>query len=594
MWCLRDMPRLDQIQTSVRTPTIEIRDRHGRLLTRWGALHRVVPLETLPRHLVQALLAVEDRRFFEHKGVDAPGLLRAAWQNVRHRKTVQGASTLTQQLVKNLFLKPERSLKRKVQEACIAWWLEARLSKNQILSLYLNRAFFGRGAWGIEAAARTFFSKPARDLTLCESALLAGLLKAPSGYAPLAAPDKARARAQVVLEAMKAAGFLDPDTPVAMPPVQTLLVDPTPDLKGVRYFTEWIVSQIQEHFGPAHEDLVVITTLDPEIQARTEEAVSFVLQQEKAPDDLQAACLCLDQEGGVRAMVGGRNWWVSPLNRATQTRRQAGSAFKLFVYAAALERGWTPESLISDEPLKLGRWRPRNYKWTSRGSITLQDAFAHSVNTPAVRLTRTCGVPAVAGVARRLGVRSPLPKDLTLALGTASLPVLELGEAFHAVTNGGQSQTPWGILRILTRQGQNPGWTGREPPRPGLSQKVAAVLKTLLAAVVEKGTAKKVRSMIPEDTRDVWLGAKTGTTQVHRDAWIGGVSALPPHSTRGLHPPGHLTTVFWVGFDDGRSLGEVTGGRWPAAMWARFLTNILSYRPALSGAGDCVAKNPGA
>lgn len=522
----------------------------------WGAF---VPVAEMPPALPEAVLAIEDRRFFEHGGIDVFGVIRAAWRNAVSGRVVAGGSTISQQVAKLVFLSPERSVKRKIQEAMLAFWLEREFSKEEILTIYLNRAYFGAGAYGVDAAARRYFGRGARRVTVAQAALIAGLLKAPSRYSPAGNPALARRRAGVVVEAMAEAGFLSrSEAGAAAAAVQNLTIVP-PAGPAAGYFADWIAAQVPGYVGREHGVLRVHTTLDPARQRAAEAAVSKALAASgRARRIGQGALVALDGTGAVRAMVGGRDYRKSRFNRATQARRQPGSAFKTLVYLAAVEDGLAPDDVLEDAPISIAGWAPRNHDGRYRGPMTVREAFAHSVNTVAVRAGLRAGVARIREAALRLGIESALPADASLALGTGEVTPLELTAAYAALAGGGRRVLPHGIVEIRDRAGallyrRAGSGAGRAVAPPAV-----AAMRDLLAAAVAEGTGRA--AALPPALGPAY--GKTGTTQKFRDAWFVGWA-------------GDLTAGVWLGNDDGASMDEVTGGSHPAAIWRDFMTRAL-------------------
>ncbi len=549
------LPDIDEAIAETRRPGITVTAADGAVLANFGEVYGAyVPVEELPGVLVDAVLAIEDRRFYDHFGLDPLGLARAAAVNAGAGRVVQGGSTLTQQIAKNIFLAPERTFRRKVQEALLAVWLELRFSKRELLGIYLNRVYLGAGCFGVEAAARRYFGKSARDLGLAEAAILAGLPKAPSRYAPTRDPAAARARAAVVLDAMAAAGSISAARAAA---AKAEPIAPPGAASGgaTRYFADWVADRVSDFVGPPRDDLVVLTTLHPAAQAAAERAVRAAAQRH----DGQAALVAMSPDGAVRAMIGGVSYAASQFNRATQARRQPGSAFKIAVFAAALADGHAPGSTVDDSPVSVGSWSPRNYAGVYRGRISLASAFAHSSNSVAVQLAERVGRGAVRAMARRLGIGGELPDGPSIALGTGETTLLELASAYATVANGGRGAIPHGILEIRDRSGavlyrRSGSGSGRV-----LAPDVADGLDRLLSAVVREGTGRRAALDGP-------AAGKTGTSQDSRDAWFVG------------YRPG-LAAGVWMGHDDSRPMRDVTGGGLPAETWREFMT---LYPPAAS------------
>ena len=547
------LPPIQSLEVPKRPPTIEIVGADGRpLITRGEMSGTDVSIKDLPAYLPRAFVAIEDRRFFNHSGVDPIGLLRAAAANVLRRGVSQGGSTITQQLAKNLFLTQQRTLWRKMQELVLALWLERKFSKTEILELYLNRVYFGSGAYGVEAAAQRYFGKPARDVKVAEAAMLAGLVKSPSRLAPSRNPAGAERRAQAVLAAMTELGF------VTETMAKTALAQPARAVKpagagSVNYVADWIMDVLDDLVGRVEQDLVVETSIDPVLQAAAEKALTDELTLKGQKFDVaQGAIVAISPEGAVRAMVGGKSYAESQFNRAVAAKRQPGSAFKPFVYLTALERGLTPESVREDKPVALKGWKPENYSRDYHGPVTLSQALALSLNTVSVRLTLEVGPSAVARTAYRLGIASKLDPNPSLALGTSEVSLIELTCAYAPFANGGSAIAPHVVERVRTHAGKilfarTPQTLGRivEPRYVGMMN--AMMRETLIS-----GTAQKAQ--LPG-----WPAAgKTGTSQDFRDAWFIGYT-------------GHLVAGVWLGNDDSSPTKKATGGSLPVEIWSRFM-----------------------
>lgn len=548
-----DLPDVDSATEQTRRPVISVRAADGSTLATTGDLYgQPVHLASLPPTLPRAVMATEDRRFYRHFGLDVIGLARAMASNVAAGRIRQGGSTITQQVAKNLFLSPERSLKRKVQELMLALWLEHKFSKDQILTLYLNRVYLGAGTYGVDAAARKYFGKPATAVDLYESAMLAGLLKAPSRYNPFASRSRAHARTQVVLRNMVAAGYLsDSEARRAARSGETRAYAPRARGRG-RYFADWVMQRLRDYVTVSDSDLVVRTTLDPARQAVVEKAIDGTLKATAVKAHVgEAAAVVLAADGAVRAMVGGRSYAKSQFNRAVQARRQPGSAFKPFVYLAGLEAGLTPDTVMTDGPVDIDGWQPRNFDNTYRGAMSLTDAFALSVNTVAVKVSEKAGRRAVIDVARRFGLSGTMKPHPSLALGAFEVSPLELAAAYVPFANGGAGVWAYGIEEIQDGRGRvlyarTGGGTGRVADADDIE-----ALHDMMRAVVSRGTAR--RAGLPPGS----VG-KTGTSQDFRDAWFAGSR-------------GDLTAVVWMGNDDGAGMKGVTGGGLPARAWARIM-----------------------
>ena len=538
-----------------RPSIIRIIGADGNVIGERGMQRDYIPLDLMPRHLPEAVLATEDRRFRKHWGIDFTALLRAAWVNHRAGRTVEGGSTITQQLAKNLFLNSERSYGRKLEEVLIAIWLEARLSKNEILELYLNRVYFGAGAYGVETAAERYFAKSARNLTLAESATLAGLLKAPTKYSPVTSPALARKRARSVLEKMRLAGNIsaEQEKEAFEQSVRFVLAKAPRHITGAEYAVDLVLEKLPGVVGDVRGDLIVETTVDPALQRRAQAIVrDHVLIEGETLDASQAAAVVLDEKGGILAIVGGRAYTESQFNRAVRARRQPGSTFKPFVYLAAIESGLSPRSIVSDDPVTIGDWSPKNFSGTHKGALTLQDALAHSVNTAAVRLYLDLGRAKVVAAARRLGIQSDLADNASIALGTSEVTPLELASAYVPFSNGGLAVAPYVIRRVRTSEGKILYEHRHAPAERVVEAKHLAAMNEMLNATMLVGTGKLAQ--VPGQQ----VGGKTGTSQDFRDAWFAGYSA-------------HLTTVVWVGNDTARQMQKVVGGGLPAKIWREIM-----------------------
>jgi penicillin-binding protein 1A len=529
-------------------PVVRVLARDGSVLSERGRSAAAVPIADLPPHVIHAVLAIEDRRFFDHYGLDLRGVLRAMLSNLRSARFAQGGSTLTQQLAKNLFLSSDRTFERKLEEVVLALWLELRLGKAGILELYLNRVYFGAGVYGVEAAAQRYFAKSARALSVPEAAIIAGLLKAPSRLSPATRPEAAASRAILVLAAMRDAGFIDEAGYAAalQQPVTYAAADTGRAETGLEYAVDYVLERLPPLVGHGHTGIVVETTIDAALQEHAQAAVARRLASTAGTtDDTQAAVVVLDRDGGVRALVGGRAWSRSQFNRAVRARRQPGSAFKPVVYLGALEAGATPDTIVHDRPITIGGWSPRNNRDTYAGAITLRHALAHSVNTIAVALQQDVGTKRVAAMARRLGITSTLREDASLALGTSEVTLIELAGAYGVLANGGQSVSPHVIRRVRTDAGvilhARPASRAVEVIAPAH----VAAMNDMLNATLVSGSGRG--AAFPGHP----IGGKTGTTQDNRDAWFVGYSA-------------HLTAGVWTGNDDGAPMNGITGSGLPA------------------------------
>ncbi|TAE34476.1 MAG: PBP1A family penicillin-binding protein [Alphaproteobacteria bacterium] len=558
------LPDISGLAKSKEEAGVEILAMDGTAVARYGQISgSFVEFEQLPPHLIHAVIATEDRRFFSHFGVDVKGVLRAVVVNVQSGRMTQGGSTITQQLAKNLFFSPERTLNRKMQELVMALWLEQNFSKKEILAIYLNRVYMGGGSYGIEAAARFYFDKPAVQLDLVESAMIAGMLKAPSRYNPTS--DKARAikRTTQVLFNMHDAGYLGE---TEMRAAIASLTDGSRTFKQTlfsnqRYFTDWIMEQVPEYVGEINEDMVIKTTIQPQWQGAAERSMAAVMTAEvrKAQRVSQAAFIAMSPDGAVRAIIGGIDYNKSQYNRATQAKRQPGSAFKLFVYLAAMEHGYTPDTVMMDTPITIGRWTARNYEDKYRGNMTLRSALAQSSNVIAVRLTQMVGVSNVRNAAKRLGVLSYIPAYPSIALGSVEMSLEELVRAFAHMAHNGKAVKPYGILEV--RRKRDGKMLYQRTQRDDYSDVTVVAeeqvkkMNTMLSEVINSGTGRSAQIGRP-------VAGKTGTTSDYKDAWFIGYTP-------------QLVAGAWAGNDDATPMRKVTGGGIPARIWKGFMMEAL-------------------
>ena len=575
-WYAHDLPDIADVEkASLRKPVVTMLAADGSVLARYGQVHGTpVQVGDLPPHLPRAFLAIEDRRFYQHPGVDVIGVVRAAVRNVAAGRIRQGGSTITQQLAKNLFLTRERTMRRKIQETLLAFWLEHKFTKDQILSIYLNRVYFGAGAYGVDAAARRYFGRSAKQVTLFQAAVLAGLVKAPSRDNPIANPKRAAARANLVLSGMARAGWIDAGTAGRARRERVELGSRHKRATGARYFTDWVLDLVDDYIGFHGGDLVIKTTLDPRLQSLAQTQLQRVIAKNGARKVGQGALVAMTPDGAVRAMVGGRDYRKSQYNRATQARRQPGSAFKLFVYLAALEAGARPSDIVSDQPITVNGWTPRNYGRKHRGAVTFREGAARSSNTVAVALAERAGRDHVIQSARRLGITAPLRRDPSLALGAHEVTLLELTAAYAVVANEGFGVWPYGIESIETGQGRV--LFRREGGGPGrvIEARDVASLNDLFSAVIGWGTGKAAKLGRPS-------AGKTGTSQGNRDAWFVGYTP-------------DLVSGVWLGNDDFSPMKGVTGGTLSALVWRDFMRAALRNAPArqLPGIASDLSSRP--
>ncbi len=559
VWYARELPDITKNAAFERRAAITILANDNTQIARIGELKGMsIQIDDMPDYVRFAVISIEDRRFYTHFGIDPKGIARAIYTKIFKGGRLAGGSTITQQLAKNLFLSHQRSLKRKVQEALLALWLERSLSKDEILSAYLNRVYFGAGSYGIEAAALTYFDKSAHDLTLGEAAILAGLLKAPSRYAPTNNLALAQKRGRVVLNAMLAEGYIT-RTDIEM---QAGLTVTRPQPKPIksdsgRYFVDWVISEAANILSMPEQHIVIETTLDPDLQNASQLAMINAVKRYGEDKKLsQGGSISLGGDGAVYAMVGGVNYRQSQFNRATQALRPPGSALKPFIYLTALEQGWNPDDLILDASLEGEAYAPENYNRQYYGEVTLNDALSRSLNTATVRLAQDVGIGNIIKKLRKFGITSSINRDMSLALGSSGMSVLELSAAYATLMNEGIKAPPYGIKRILTKDGVV---LYDRADEKSMAQRVAkrrAVkrLNLMLAHVVTYGTGRAAQ------IEGMNIRGKTGTSQDSRDAWFAGFTD-------------NMTSVVWLGNDDNSPMDHVTGGSIPAHIWQEIMSS---------------------
>jgi len=549
------LPDYSALRTQQKGQSVIIRGLDGAPLATIGPSYgEWLRYDEIPDVMVTAMVAVEDRRYWNHPGIDPIGIARAMVRNLKAGRFAQGGSTITQQVVKNIFLTSDRSFVRKLRELVLAPAMEVRFSKEQILEIYLNRVYFGGGAYGIDAASRRFFGHSGRRLALPEAAVIAGLVKAPTRFAPSSSPAQARSRARIVLQAMVETGHLTQGQARRVD-MDGLAFARQPRENGVRYFTDWVLSQVETLVDETEKPLDVATTLDPVLQSAAERAL-----RDQTPQGVQAALLALAYDGAIRAMIGGVDYVSSTYNRTILARRQPGSAFKLFVYLAALEAGLKPDDVREDSPVSFGGWTPVNASRGYQGPVSLITAFAQSINTVAVKLADEVGFDTVAAMARRLGVSDRISTQPAMALGASEVTLMDMTTAYGVVARGGTGVSPYGIREIRTVDGA----VLYRAPEPASEQllepEVAAQMTRMLMAAVDRGTARAARL-------DRSVAGKTGTTQENRDGWFLGFTA-------------DLTTGVWMGRDDARPAPGLSGGKAPARAWAAFMRAASEGLPA--------------
>jgi penicillin-binding protein 1A len=547
------LPSFDQLKSSPNGQMIRVHAADGSILVALGPSYgQWLPYGQIPQVMRDATVSVEDRRFRRHPGVDPIGLARAAKVRIERGRWTQGGSTITQQLARNVFLSSQKKFGRKFREWILALAMERKFSKNQILELYLNKVYYGGGAYGIDAASRRFFGHGAGQLSLSEAAVIAGLVKAPSNYSPTADAEAAQGRAGVVLQTMVETGAITAAEAADADP-QDLQLQPAPRQNSVRYFTDWALPQLDLLIDEQDAPLEVWTTLDPAMQRAADAAI-----RAQTPAGTQGALVSLDRDGAVRAMVGGKDYVASIYNRATQAQRQPGSAFKLFVYLAALENGHKPEDSVVDEPVTIEGWSPRNDSRRNSGAVTLRTAFAYSLNTIAAKLGQEVGFSTVADMARRFGITTPVNTHPSMVLGTSNVRLIDMTRAFASVASKGVAVAPFGITRV-SANGEEIYRHEVDRSRVLVAPYVAAQMTDLLQTAVNAGTGREAQIGRP-------VAGKTGTTSSAKDGWFLGFSS-------------GLTTGVWMGRDNARPVAGLSGGRAPARAFAQFMRAAVAKRP---------------
>jgi penicillin-binding protein 1A len=550
----QSLPSYTELKSSPNGQMIRVHAADGTVIVSIGPSYgEWLAIDQIPAAMKTAMVAVEDKRFRSHLGVDPLGIARSFQVRYTRGRFTQGGSTITQQLARNVFLTNDKTWSRKIREMILALAMERKFSKDQVLELYLNRVYFGGGAYGVDAASRKFFGHPANSLSIGESAIIAGLVKAPSNYSPSADAKAAVGRAGVVLDVMAKQGLLTPAQVAAANPAKVALA-PEPKQNSVRYFTDWALPQLDTLIDEGGEPIDVWTTLDLNMQSAADEAI-----RDNTPAKAQGALVSLDRDGAVRAMVGGKDYVASIYNRATQAVRQPGSAFKLFVYLAAIEAGHTPGDIVVDEPIDINGWKPRNSSRRFSGEITLRTAFAYSVNTIAAKLGAEVGTGAIANMARRFGISTPINTQPSMVLGTSDVRLIDMTRAFASVGGNGVAVAPYGIVKVTTGKGEVLYQHRPDTSHVLVAPAVAAQTIDLLQTAVNTGTARAAQIGRP-------VAGKTGTTSSNKDGWFLGFSS-------------GITTGVWMGRDDADPIPGLQGGRAPAQAFAQFMKVAVAKRP---------------
>lgn len=554
LYCVLTLPDIDQAVARTRQPSTTITAENGNEVKTFGSVYsEVIRLNELPSYVPDAIISTEDRRFYAHFGFDIVAFTRAMLTNIFMGRYAQGGSTITQQVAKNLFLTSQKNIKRKTQELLLAFWLEHKFSKEQILTLYLNRVYLGAGTYGIEAASQKYFQKSSRDMNLLEAAIIAGMLKAPSRYNPIASAERAKARAKVVLQNMVNNDAL---TERQMKYALTLPVgeDKSYKVQGADYFADWVYREVNDYIGERGNDIYVYTTLDQKIQENAEKILREAVLAAKNRNVSEGAVVVLNKSGEVKAMVGGIDYRKSQFNRAVTALRQPGSAFKPFVYLTALQNGWKREDRIDDVPLSIGKWKPENYDKKYYGSVTLDEALMKSLNLATVNLSESLSRKDIIRTAKKMGISTPVENTPSLALGTFEVKVIDMAAAYSAIANGGYATWPHAIKEVYTRDGYQLYQREADTENRILDAGAVKDLTKMLEKVISQGTGR--RAKIPG-----FAAGKTGTTQDYRDAWFVGFTD-------------EYVIAVWVGNDDNSPMKGVTGGTLPAEIWRKIALSV--------------------
>lgn len=554
LYCVLTLPDIDQAVARTRQPSTTITAENGNEVKTFGSVYsEVIRLNELPSYVPDAIISTEDRRFYAHFGFDIVAFTRAMLTNIFMGRYAQGGSTITQQVAKNLFLTSQKNIKRKTQELLLAFWLEHKFSKEQILTLYLNRVYLGAGTYGIEAASQKYFQKSSRDMNLLEAAIIAGMLKAPSRYNPIASTERAKARAKVVLQNMVNNDAL---TERQMKYALTLPVgeDKSYKVQGADYFADWVYREVNDYIGERGNDIYVYTTLDQKIQENAEKILREAVLAAKNRNVSEGAVVVLNKNGEVKAMVGGIDYRKSQFNRAVTALRQPGSAFKPFVYLTALQNGWKREDRIDDVPLSIGKWKPENYDKKYHGSVTLEEALIKSLNLATINLSESLSRKDIIRTAKKMGISTPVENTPSLALGTFEVKVIDMAAAYSAIANGGYATWPHAIKEVYTRDGYQLYQREADTENRILDAGAVKDLTKMLEKVISQGTGR--RAKIPG-----FAAGKTGTTQDYRDAWFVGFTD-------------EYVIAVWVGNDDNSPMKGVTGGTLPAEIWRKIALSV--------------------
>lgn len=550
-YCYLTLPDIEKVVTRTRQPSTTITAENGNEVITFGNVYsEVIMLDELPPFVPDAVVSTEDRRFYQHFGFDIIAFSRAMATNLIKRRYAQGGSTITQQVAKNLFLTPQKNIKRKIQELLLAFWLEYKFSKDQILTLYLNRVYLGSGTYGIEAASNKYFQKTSRDLNLKEAAIIAGMLKAPSRYNPINSMRRAEERAKVVLKIMVETGAINHEQMNNALTMKTG-AEISDKVQGGRYFADWAYNEVNAYIGERDSDIYVSTTLNQDLQERAEKVLQDTIKANKHKNVSQGAVVILDKTGAVKAMVGGVDYNRSQFNRATQALRQPGSSFKPFVYLTALQNGFSRDSVIDDSPISIGNWKPENYDKKYYGSVSMDKALAQSLNLATINLSEKTGRSKIIRNAKKMGITTLIENTPSLALGTFEVKVLDMAVAYSSIANGGLATWPYTVKEIFTRDGYQLYQREVDHQTRIIDEQTVHDLTGMLKNVIDYGTGKKAQI-------SGFAAGKTGTTQDYRDAWFVGFND-------------NYICAVWVGNDNNSPMKGITGGNIPAEIWQKIM-----------------------
>ncbi len=551
LYCFLTLPDIEQAVSRTRQPSTTITAENGNEVATYGQIYSAVVMpDYLPKHATEAIIATEDRRFYHHFGFDVIAFTRAMAVNLIKGRYAQGGSTITQQVAKNLFLTPNKNIKRKVQELLLAFWLEHKFTKQQIMALYLNRVYLGAGTYGIEAAANKYFQKTSADLNLKEAAILAGMLKAPTRYNPAANPEQAEKRARIVLQNMVDEGYIsEAERQKALNmPTGALISD---KVEGGKYFADWVYNDVNAYIGERENDIYVYTTLDQHIQEAADKILTESIKANKNKNVTQGAIVVLDKSGGVKALIGGVNYQKSQFNRAIHALRQPGSSFKTFVYLTALQNGYKPSDIIGDFPISIGDWQPENIDKKYHGEVSLTEALAKSYNLATINLAQSLSKSEIIRTAQKMGITTPIQNTPSLALGAFEVKVIDMAVAYSAIANGGYATWPYAIKEIYSRDGYQLYMRENDDNNQILDRRAVKDMAKMLERVIQTGTGRKAK--LP-----FFAAGKTGTSQDYRDAWFVGFTDK------------YIAAV-WVGNDDNSPMKKVGGSSLPAEIWRKVM-----------------------